>query len=96
MALYTFRCPQHGDFQVEQTMRETTRNAVCPHMHSVGIPATRCPKVVGSNLQFTYGRENFHDGPEGDGATVRETGDRWRKEFTERTGREAVGSARWV
>jgi hypothetical protein len=96
MASYTFRCSTHGDFQVEQPMAETTRFAV--HLGVDGKWCGReCPKVLGGALQFTYGRDNFHDGPEGTGETVRETAERWRREYREHHGRdpEPVGQ-RWV
>lgn len=90
---YTFRCPAHGDFQVQQPMATTTPSHCCP--------VSRCRrvalKVLGGALQFTYGRQNFHDGPDGTGETVREVGARWRGEYKAQHGRdiEPVG-ARWV
>lgn len=47
----------------------------------------RAPKVLSANFGFPYGgRAAFHDGPEGDGRTVRETVndqvDTWRKNGT--------------
>lgn len=91
MALYTFRCPAHGDFVLEQPMSTTTRTATCPQGD------TEAPKVLGARLQFTYGRAAFHSGPEGTGETVRETGERWRSEYKRLHGREPepVGT-RWV
>jgi putative FmdB family regulatory protein len=91
MALYTFRCDTHGDFPLEQPMAETTRTASCP------LCGSNCSKVLGGALQFTYGRDAFHDGVEGGGETLRETGARWRREFREYHGRdvEPVGT-RWV
>lgn len=72
MALYTFRCPEHGDFDVEQPMAETTRTA-----HCTTCGGGECPKVLGGHLHFTYGRDQFHDGPMGDGQTLRETQRDW-------------------
>lgn len=93
MALYTFRCDKHGDFTVEQPMAETTSTHPC----NQGAHAVACPKVLGGALQFTYGRAAFHSGVEGTGETVRETGERWRREYKQVHGREPepVGT-RWV
>ena len=100
MALYRFRCPTHGDFTLEQPMADTTRTAPCPAFtphYDTPTCATESPKVLGSRLQFTYGRAAFHSGVEGTGETVRETGDRWRSEYKAVHGREPepVGT-RWV
>lgn len=72
-------------------MAATTRTSRCAEC---GLDS---PKVLGGRLQFTYGRSQFHDGPEGTGETVNETGKRWRSEYKQRTGHEpyAAGS-RWV
>lgn len=71
MAQYKFRCPNHGDFLVEQPMAETSR------AHNCTACLHPAPKVLGGALQFTYGRANFHSGPTGDGMTVRETQKKW-------------------
>lgn len=34
-------------------------------------------RLYGADFQFTYGRKNFHDGPEGKGKTLRETEKDW-------------------
>ncbi len=91
MASYTFRCESHGDFPLEQPMASTTSKAPCP------ICNRNCSKVLGAAMQFTYGRRNFHDGPDGTGETVRETGERWSREYEAVNGRkpEPVGE-RWI
>lgn len=93
MALYTFRCEKHGDFQVEQPMAETTREVPC----LLGLrPHEPARKVVGANLQFRGGRAAFHDGIEGTGETGRETFNRWMSEAkADGVPMEPVGT-RWV
>lgn len=71
MAVYKYRCAIDGDFLVEQSMRETTMQTWCPECGGL------CPKVLSSNIQFTYGRDTFHSGVEGTGETVGETQKRW-------------------
>lgn len=84
MPAYSFRCPITGrDFQVEQPMATTTPYVRCPCHRLLA------PKVLGGNLQFTYGREQFHDGPMTDGNTLRETERAWRDEFKQRHGHDA-------
>lgn len=79
-------------------MSETTRTLPCPAILSdEDLCGAASPKVLGSRLQFTQGRADFHDGYEGNGETHRETGDRWRREFKERHGRELEpAGARWI
>ena len=91
MALYTHRCQQHGDFAVERSFADTRRHEPCPICQGMS------PKVLGANLQFTYGRAAFHSGVEGTGETIRETGERWRAEYKAVHGREPepVGT-RWI
>ena len=82
MPSYTFRCPEHGDFAVDQSMAETTPSVFCerPHRKGPGYVA-RADKVLGAAIHFPYGgRAAFHDGPDGTGETVRETGERWQAE----------------
>jgi len=51
MPTYTFRCPVHGDFQVEQTMSETTQTSTCPRgAHEPWNAGTECPKVLSANI----------------------------------------------
>jgi hypothetical protein len=68
MIQYRFRCPDHGDFLIEQPMASTTPRHPCP--------TEPCefdsPKVLSGHLQFSYGRDQFHDGPMGDGLSLRE------------------------
>jgi len=93
MPNYTYRCPDHGDFTVEQSMSETTASATCRRKLSCEKAS---PKVLGAALQFTYGRANFHDGPDGTGETVRETGQRWMSEAKAAGLNPEPAAARWV
>ena len=83
MPAYTYRCTVHGDFFVEAPMAETI-----PFENCVTCRAAS-PKVLGSALQFTHGRTQFHDGPMEDGNTLRETSSAWRDEFKSRHGYDA-------
>ena len=90
MTSYAFRCSEHGNFAEERPMRLAAAPAVC----FCGQPAAR---VFNASFQFRNGRETFHDGPEHDGRTVRETAEDWRRRFREDTGRDPdpMGS-RWI
>jgi hypothetical protein len=83
MPSYTFRCPEHGDFAVDQPMAETTPFVWCysdGHRKGPGY-VVRSAKVLGGAFHFPYGgRGAFHDGPDGTGETVRETAVRWQAE----------------
>lgn len=109
MALYKFRCPYHGDFLVEQPMSETTRTTPCDfplgHDWNEGASDRHADfpcnadsvKVLGGALQFTLGKDAFHDGIEGTGETNNEVGKRWREEFkTEKGYYPEPAGARWV
>jgi hypothetical protein len=98
MAKYTFRCRAHGDFTAEQPMADTTRTLPCPAILSdESFCGDSSPKVLGARLQFSQGRQAFHDGIELTGETNRETGDRWRSEFKAEHGRDLEpAGARWV
>ncbi len=37
---YTFKCEEHGEFEVEQTMKDTTKTYNCPECD------TECNKVI--------------------------------------------------
>lgn len=68
---YRFRCDECGDFDHEQPMAHTTRHHWCPTCGAY------CPKVLNGNLQFTYTRDVFHGGVDGQGLTSRETQRKW-------------------
>jgi len=99
MATYRFRCPDHGDFEVEQPMAETTRTFPCFQKHPTKFDLCEIPspKVLSGHLTFTQGRKEFHSGVELTGETNRETADRWKREFRAEKGYdpEPVGS-RWI
>lgn len=83
MPTYLHRCPIHGDFELERGMDETRRLEGCikPTGRRIGDTDLPCclpsPKVLSGHIHFKYGKDVFHDGPNGTGETVKETADRW-------------------
>lgn len=58
---YDFNCPEHGIFEVEQRMSETTRTHACPHCGAespkhISIAMFNCPRADGDyklkNVKF--------------------------------------------
>lgn len=83
MATYKFRCAEHGDFLESQPMDETVLDSPCPERITTddGWEADcrmTSPKVMSSHLHYTYGRDEFKNGVDGTGETVRETAERWK------------------
>lgn len=66
---YTYRCPEHGDFDADYPMSETPRFTDCPIEHKFWQDQ-KVPKVLSANFSFPYGRDVWH------GPTDRERSDR--------------------
>jgi putative FmdB family regulatory protein len=80
MTLYAYKCPTHGNFDVEAPMSETQPQEHCPMCGGL------CPKMLTGSLQFAYGKEDFH------GPTI---GERRAQQLEDFPTAEPVGQ-RWV
>ena len=67
MAIYGYRCPSDGDFELDSPMSDTKLQTPCPECGHLS------PKVMSGHLQFTYGKANFH------GPTINENLEELRK-----------------
>lgn len=90
MTAFRFRCKEHGDFIVCQPMADTTPTFPCD------VCGDSALKVLGAAFQYPYGgRAAFHDGPEHDGQTVRETTKRWQEGW-KAAGINYESKTRWI
>lgn len=91
MPTYTFRCESHGDFTVEQPMSTTTPQHPCLDCAQPSF------KVLTLTVHYPYGgRSAFHDGPEGDGHTVRETVQHWKDDWDSAGVKYEPSGTRWI
>lgn len=78
MPRYDFMCP-HCE-QTHTRLAPMDESQVAPTC-SCTCPPAPMNRLYGTGVDFTFGaagREVFHNGYEGQGETIRETGEKWR------------------